>query len=428
LESIRTAAACAGLLALAGCITETTTTSRRGPFTTARSTSDRSPPLAPVAAPAREATIVNTAVRVAVEPLGAVPFDGQVLPIVSPDARFVATQVGDAPSWETLLALPEQKRPAASGVEIWSIEGRQARKHARVRPPDGPGSPVLLGRWAGPTHFVVELPRGDGTRALALARWSDGETEVIGDDFAVCTSLCFDARGSLRAWSRRTADASGFSLAIGIGTTGAGADIVEENASLLAPCLASGGSCVYYFAAGQDGLDVVAQRITLGESDLTPAPGPVLARRRLVDSADPVGAYQAVIGVQPPAGDAEEVAADPPGLLFFHPGAGRMAVFSAEDSSITLLAERSIAGCWRHDAAGGWIAFVTTPRGLVQQRVVRGEDGSLVASPAAPVLADAYVPRATADPHRHLIAIGPGSRDQPDRLTLVAVSVLPPAP
>jgi len=38
--------------------------------------------------------------------LGDVEYDGLALPLISPDARFIATQVGPTPSWETVLAEP----------------------------------------------------------------------------------------------------------------------------------------------------------------------------------------------------------------------------------------------------------------------------------------------------------------------------------
>ena len=54
--------------------------------------------------------------RAGVLPLGAVPFDNMTLPLVSPDGRYVATQIGVAPPWSTILAEPDAPQDRKSVV------------------------------------------------------------------------------------------------------------------------------------------------------------------------------------------------------------------------------------------------------------------------------------------------------------------------
>ena len=104
--------ACAAAI-LAGCASEQRAPQPERP-------SPASPlPGGPIARPAGAVTVSH--VRVAVKPLGSVAYDGVTLPLVSPDARFVAVQEGTAPGWPALLAADEAVTPLGAAIAVHDI-------------------------------------------------------------------------------------------------------------------------------------------------------------------------------------------------------------------------------------------------------------------------------------------------------------------
>ncbi|PKL33850.1 MAG: hypothetical protein CVV40_00310, partial [Planctomycetes bacterium HGW-Planctomycetes-2] len=142
--------------------------SERAPPRGARSAPAR-PPDGPIATPATGAASVTTSVRVEVLPLGVVPFDGQTLPIVSPDGRFLAVQIGEAPAWPTILAAPGAAIPLAARIEIYSLAGA-APKRIEPATPLTPG--LILTRACDDGGFLVEAPRPDGSRWIGRIPWT----------------------------------------------------------------------------------------------------------------------------------------------------------------------------------------------------------------------------------------------------------------
>ncbi|MBX3403571.1 MAG: hypothetical protein KF699_09200 [Phycisphaeraceae bacterium] len=121
--------------------------------------------------------------------LGAVPYDGITLPLVSPDARFVATQTGGLPDWDVLLAAPGAVAAAAlrNTVEVHALPAT-GRPVARL--PAG----FLLGRSAVEQGFLVEVPGQTGdSRRIGLAPWAARGTADI-------VFLTPDAPGSCAAF------------------------------------------------------------------------------------------------------------------------------------------------------------------------------------------------------------------------------------
>ncbi|MFN5946280.1 MAG: hypothetical protein ACK46I_14475, partial [Phycisphaerae bacterium] len=118
------------MLSLSGCVTEVDnprgvplpkqkeTQRSKLPTKPAGKTSERSPsepaevvppgqlPPLPDGEIARRADspTLTSRVQVAVVPLGVISYDGQTLPLVSPDGRFIAVQQGQPPAWQTVLA------------------------------------------------------------------------------------------------------------------------------------------------------------------------------------------------------------------------------------------------------------------------------------------------------------------------------------
>ena len=75
-------------------------------------------------------------------PLGSIPYDNRSLPQVSPGGRFVATQVGGPPAWETLLASPDRPMAGDTRIEIYYLDHPSGE--AQLQWVTEPG--VLLGR------------------------------------------------------------------------------------------------------------------------------------------------------------------------------------------------------------------------------------------------------------------------------------------
>jgi hypothetical protein len=162
---------------------------------------------------------------------------------------------------------------------------------------------------------------------------------------------------------------------------------------------------LYVLASGADGLELQARSLTRGRD----AGSVVVARRRLCPDGAPIVAFQAASPTRGAVGVASSGGGGP-GLLLFHPGAGRMAAFDPGRGQVVALEDHSIAGCWVPDEAG-WAALLTTPDGLEHQRIVK-RDGLWEALPAARSLGDAYVASATVDVARPFVLIGPDPRDE----------------
>lgn len=98
-----------------------------------------------------------------------------------------------------------------------------------------------------------------------------------------------------------------------------------------------------------------------------------------------------------------------------------MAAWPTDAQYPVSLAPGSIAGCWSTDAANPGV-YLTTKDGLVYQSLTRDEaTKSWKASPPVRILREPFVPRATTNPERPYILIGPGPKDQPHMLQIVAM-------
>ncbi len=391
--------------------------SARAPASQPQQRSTGAPEPLPASKPVGARSTISS-VAVELRPIGVVPFDGLVLPIISPDGRFLATQTGTAPTWDTLLATNRQAPADGTRIEAYDIsQGRPAR----LSWPEGAGPPpgAILGRNGDDEGFLIESPRPDGARWVGRIAWVKAGVDWLQQRNATISCAVVAPREEAVAWIerddrvpvphmyiKRQERKSDFMMPA--------RDPVGE---LAFPSLSNGGRRVYAFHFSKTGLEVVAFNFQLSTGELI-AP---FARRFLCAGDDPILAYQAAAGTQPvpyhpagtPAHDADA------GLLFFHPGEGRMALFDPSNGAIVLLADDSIAGCWAHESDRIGV-FVTTPRGLVYQRLTRDGQSWNVSEPVR-VLADPWVARSTTNPERPFILIGPGPKSNPNSLTIAAM-------
>lgn len=429
--SVLAALAAGAVIALGGCVEERTPRqlAYRGaplkpsaPPTNApgRSPASSAPvpmPDGPIASQAPSAGTIVSQVRVAIAPLGVVPFDGQVLPVVSPDGRFIAAQTGEAPSWPHLLGLDDPAGPPGSMVELYAITDQGV---SRIDPVEPLPAGLMLGRTATTTGVLVEEPRTDGTRAIGELDWATGRLSWLAESNAVFAQAARFGEGSL-ALSRREPGTERVTLSL----SDAAAPIrMGDDCRAAFPVPSSASDLLYAIASSSAGMELRAFRLP-ARDERTRQPY-AISTAKLGANADPMLAYQAAsgatgVGLLP--GDVESPADLPPSdLLFFHPFSGRMAVFSPSTGRVTLLAPRTVAGAWMRDAASGVGVFLTTDKGLLHQRLTLEADGGWKVSPPVRVLDEPFVPRVTRDPKRPFILIGP-VRGDPARLQLVAMRV-----
>lgn len=151
----------------------------------------------PVARPIDPDAIAVSRVVVAVRPVGRVPYDGLTLPLTAPDGRFIATQTGRTPSWDSILAIGGPANPPI-GLKLaaFSLPDLAAPSPApageKAPPPQTsitalkwtaqPPSGALLGRSADARGFLIEVPHPrieGGGRSIARIAWLTGETEWL---------------------------------------------------------------------------------------------------------------------------------------------------------------------------------------------------------------------------------------------------------
>lgn len=437
---------------LAGCVTEVVKSNRGVPLGKpvkgAKASSPSQPstpggvktdvvemPDGPVAQPALGASVTSRVI-VSVKPLGMVPFDGAVLPLVSPDGRYLATQVGDAPGWPTLLAQPDEQ-PPSTRVELFDIASSPV---ARVPFPDDSGNePLLLGRGADSQGVLVESPRPDGSRWIGRLEWT-GHLRWLVQDGLVNAHATIDARGDV-AYSQRDAGETERALVV---RTAAGEmlGLRTPGVSYCFPSISADGSTVCAIALTRDAMEIVAVRTGLvGQKPMKAGSlGNIVARRVVSRRPDMGLAYQCFASAQsmagartPGADSTTNTTAQPGTLLLFSPAQQRMCVFDPTASELIPLAEGSIAAAPYRMAAGDSF-FLTTAKGLMHQRLAT-RDNKPYALPCSRVLADEYVARATNNLQLPFVLIGPGPKNDPGMLSVVAMGIageadegkLPPA-
>ncbi len=389
----------------------------------------------PVAAPAVGARVANSRVLVGVQRLGSVPFDGQVLPVVSPDGRFLTVQTGEAPTWATLLAAPDQEIPARTDIAVYSLMA-ESPQEIDLAEPLPPGT--VLGRSADDNGFLVERITPQGGRVVERVSWLTGSRTLVSygdpaESVGSHATLMPRESGSdapLNAgviWSERPRLGSESGLRSRLG------DVRRSpGRSLMMPTAGTTPETVYAVSIERSSDGGRSELIELRVEDAGRVGVRARVSRRvpLAPTGSPLAAYQSLGAVQTPLpGTIAGVAgARPPGFLFFHPARGRMAMLDRSSGAIVSLADDSLSAAWhvRVDAAGRprWGVFVSTAEGLKYQAVVerRSSRGWTVLG-AAPVLSESYVVRMTSDEQWPYLLIGPNRNDRM-RLDILRLRVL----
>lgn len=423
------AATCLGTV---GCVTETIEPKDRPLGAADRGTErigQRNAPTLPtgaVARPASTATTVQSAVRVAIQPLGHIDFDRQILPQVAPNGHAIASQVGEAPDWPTMLAEPGASIPRTR------ITALKINDDGKLMPIVWPSSTngMLLGRSADTRGVLVESPRADGSRWIGVLPWATGEVDWL------ITTQQVNAHaiivGNTLAWCQRDIGEAHWTIRVRDLTTGAEAAI-QSNASLAFPLITPDERTVLALAVGEERLRLQSHAIERSSRGIRL--GGLKARIDLgIGGEGLIRAYQTMLPAQAtPQRSTTTAAANQSSLagslvLIYHPGIAAMALIDAERGEFTPLAPQSIAGALNLDEQGQLVGvFLTTPRGLEHQPILAAPRGRRLGDtgPTTRVLSETYVPRLLNHPTLPYLLLGPSPR-QPGRLTMVGMSIAPP--
>jgi len=321
-----------------------------------RSLYDRDEPLNKPAGRSRSVHL-----RAAILPKGAVPYVNMALPVVDPQGRYVATETGAPPRWDTVLARPGQHVPAATAIEIHRLPDKQGRTE-RLAVVE---QPAMLGRAANSNGFLIEAPQENGARWIGFVPWSGSATDWLVQDEHVNAFACLGPDNRL-AWSRRTTDGQHFELVVRHHNKQF--TIRAEQTQWLLPVWSGRGDGLFVFALRDGSLDVV-----YASAQSEAAFRQSMRRLNVARGASVHTAYQSLHTTQITITDQP---ARYEHLAFVHPSEMRMAVwrpFAPTNERLTLLEQNSFAAIVDINAD---LTLTATSQNLLVERFTSPTDDS----------------------------------------------------
>lgn len=373
----------------------------------------------PIATPAAAASVVSR-IAVAVKSLGAITYDGQVLPVTSASGRLIAAQEGQAPEWATLLAVDGappalETRVAAYRVTDVAIE--------RIDWPLQPEPGLLLGRGADDEGFLVESAVTGAARAIGKVNWTTGAVSWLSGvptEGVIAANGVLLLDGSVAFVRRRTGDT--VAELVVRARDGSESARRDPSGTYSYPIASDTPGVLFALVQTPTGIDIEA--ISLRRDGSAPRLGSTIARRQIAGLPETLLAYQVAASAQPSRtgmraepGTAGSASTSEP-IAFFHPGMGRTAIFDPSDGAVLpLAAESQMAVPWSSGSGKDSGYFCATPTGIVYvprpRRPVAATTATPLpsASPEARVLSGAYAPRGTNRPDQPLILFSPDPSD-----------------
>ena len=353
--------------------------------------------------------VSSSRVQVAVAPIGIIEYDGQTLPIVSPDGRYIAAQQGKAPAWATILAQDDQTPADGARLAMFEVtdQGLKTLPIANDIPPG-----LMLGRDASPRGFLVESVRPDGSRWIGEVAWATGQVSwlVTGSDiFAQGAYMPDGASTGIVCSARERGGEQSVILLVQNGQRRVLANEAGTAWTFPTPVASPGDGGVIVFAMCVTRAGVEAGAIGVRETG-----GSVLARRRVATEGSIELAFQAIASMQPSAwaiGDSSgsAVAGDSgASIALVHPDQARVVVFEPRSGTMLPIGKGTVASIrWQDAGASGY--FVTGREGLLYLPDAGVQSGQVPAR----VLGSPYVVRAVRD-HRgpSMIGFGPSKRNE----------------
>ncbi|CAG1003520.1 hypothetical protein PHYC_03072 [Phycisphaerales bacterium] len=359
-------------------------------------------PQGPVAKPAVGMT-TSASVNVTLHPLGTVLYDGQALPLVSPDGRFMAVQCGEAPTWPTILAEDGAQPVNRTTVTLFDISGSAAR--ALSTGASGLGG-IMLGRAADSEGFLVEAPQRDGSRWIGKVNWLTGEVGWAARDENVNAHAVLTPAGGV-LFARRAI--GGKNAVLVLHEPGHNEDTREAaDGSYLFPMPSSERDIVYTLRTHAGGTDFEVLRVKDGRFESS------VIRRNLAGTSDPLLAHQMAVTAGPMGPTGREHRS----LVCLSPRHGRIAAFDLSAGLFEPLAPGTVAAAAAPEGSSPGY-FCTTGDSLVfVPKVGTGSESGV----AVPVLSSPYVPRATWGAPGNLLLVGP-VKNVPDKLEILRVTL-----
>jgi hypothetical protein len=376
-------------------------------------------PDGPLATPATSSRTLNTRVEVGVVPLGTIIYDGEALPLVSPDGQFIAVQDGDPPSWEAILAEPAAQPPQNASISLRQTDKHDTKPLALNLPPG-----LLLGRSCDDRGFLVEAPQADGSRWIGRVAWIGGNLEWLVRGPLVSAHAVLTSRGEL-VYTSRPVESDAANLVIQ-GKSGDQTVRTPAEGTYAFPMCTGDPDTVYAMHLTKSTMEIEAIRLDRGPEGLqsahVPDFGAVIARRGVAPKGDDLLAYQIASTAAPclPLETGHAPGASAP-LTIFHPRLGRVAEFKLDASTFEPLAPKSVSAVPSMDPSrAGW--FCTTAEGLVFWPATHQTgDDTFVRVLAAP-----YVARRLRATPESMMLFGP-VKGRADQLEVVRLVIGPEA-
>lgn len=433
--------ALAGLCSIAACVTESITPAtgrstgmkvRPGSTTTAAANTKPGAvpggtgasgatapalPDGPVASPATASKTMSSRVEVGVVPLGVVSYDGQALPQVSPDGRFIALEEGAAPTWEAILAEPAAAPPEGAAIGIYSVGEHELK---RITPSQDLPAGLIIGRAADDHGFLVESPQADGSRWIGQVSWS-GAFRWLVQGPLVNAQATLTPRGEL-VYTSRAVESDSANLVIQ-GRQGGQSVRTPGDGTYAFPMCTSDPGVVYVFRLAPVAMELIAVRLDRGSdaesSDRVPTFGATIARRGVAPKGDLTLAFQMASTVQPALPLDKGASGGHGELAIYHPRTNRMTVFSLDTVSFEPLTSKSFAAIPSQETdRPGY--FCATQDGLVFSPPIKpGQDETSVR-----VVAGAFMPRRLRATPQSMMLFGP-VKGRPDQFEVVRLVVGP---
>jgi hypothetical protein len=320
--------------------------------------------------------------RVTIEPVVRLAFDGRTLPLLSPDGTRAAVQVRTDATWAVQVGDPLPPEGLSTRIEAVSLDA--ASPGAPLGTLDGPW---ILGRAANDEGYLVERPREDGGRDVAIASWRGGVRTVVEDGWT--NAFATAAPDGSLAWSRRRPEGGDWQLVVERRGTRR-AIPGQPGESWLLPVFAGDGTGL--FALRLVGTSMVAAWLPFGADGFPSAPSADASSQVILLSLR-ANLSVAVNAMMPVAG----LSASPPGrerLALWLGDQARMALW-APGGRLERLAEGSVAATLVDTSN----ALVTLPGALVREQLGPNP------VPAWPLADGAWVTRPTTGSQTALVAI-----------------------
>lgn len=251
------------------------------------------------------------------DPLRSLPYDGFSLPLVSPDGSRAAVQIALSGGWVTLVAGSEARVIDAGRIAVASLT-----MPCKEAPTDVAGNDLILGRSCDSEGFLVESPRGDGSRWIGKVAWSGAPPMWLVDDDRVNAFATLGPSGEL-AWSQRAKSSDAFDLVVKRGSSEVRIP-AHDGASWYAPTLSWDGKMLFALRL-RDGV------LTMCSFSLPPNAAPALQSQiDLSWRANSQTAYQTIVPLRADAAVAKG------GVMFFHPRLARIAIWGGAKGDLAL--------------------------------------------------------------------------------------------